>query len=335
MQEKNPLISVIIPVYNSERYLRRCVDSVIGQTYEYLEIILVDDGSSDSSPGICDAYAEMDPRVKVIHQENRGLSGARNTGMDNASADLYVFVDSDDEIMPVMIEELWYIMRSADADIAECGFIEVKDPSRPPAVKIRREFDAAACRYEVFMGYDALRQVTDRSAVIAVQWNKLYRKKIFRDLRYPEGRYHEDEFVVHREIAAADSFAVTDDRLYIYYRNPGSITLNMSAEKRYHTCEAFLDRTAFFEDMGYTDLAAKSYIIFAYYVTDTLRYIDGYHDGDLWAGSIRELGLRGAERYGYLKGRVSFISGLLQRWQMIRIRLWILKNRIKGNHRKD
>ena len=136
-----PLISVIVPVYRVEAYLERCVKSILSQTYKNLEVILVDDGSPDQCPAICDACAEKDARVKVIHQENKGLSGARNAGINAASGEYLAFVDSDDYVSPHFIEELYQLLQDTGCAIGQCRFSYVKGDG------LVEEGDSAFCIY--------------------------------------------------------------------------------------------------------------------------------------------------------------------------------------------
>lgn len=250
----NELITLTIPVYNAEKYLDRCMSSVLAQTYKALEIIIVDDGSTDSSPAMCDAWAEKDPRIRVIHQKNMGLSGARNTGIDNASGDILAFLDSDDEMLPEMIEVLAEAMEKTGADISFCAYQEIfpgkneadrRMPDRPSPV--------------VFTGDDKFDLLMSMWGSATVQWNKLFRKKIFNDLRYPLGKYHEDEFVAHLEYLAADKVCYTPLKLYIYYRNEGSITQTRTMRHRLHALEAFYERLVCFDSLGLRKAALGAY----------------------------------------------------------------------------
>ena len=224
-----PLISVIVPVYRVEEYLERCVKSILSQTYKNLEVILVDDGSPDQCPAICDACAEKDARVKVIHQENKGLSGARNAGINAASGEYLAFVDSDDYVSPHFIEELYQLLQDTGCAIGQCRFSYVKG--------------------------DGLVE----EGVVA--WNKLYRAELFKEtgIRYPEGRIHEDEATTYRLFHEAKKLAFLDRVLYGYYtENGGSITSVFSA-KRLQWLTAHEERIAFFKKNGYEKLLPAAY----------------------------------------------------------------------------
>ena len=222
-----PLISVIVPVYRVEEYLERCVKSILSQTYENLEVILVDDGSPDQCPAICDACAEKDARVKVIHQENKGLSGARNAGIDAASGEYLAFVDSDDYVSPHFIEELYQLLQDTGCAIGQC---QLYGPE-------------------------------EKATCFVVAWNKLYRAELFKEtgIRYPEGRIHEDEATTYRLFHEAKKLAFLDRVLYGYYtENGGSITSVFSA-KRLQWLTAHEERIAFFKKNGYEKLLPAAY----------------------------------------------------------------------------
>ena len=191
-------ISVIVPIYKVEKYIHRCIDSIINQTYKNLEIILVDDGSPDSCPRICDEYAKKDKRIKVIHKENGGLSDARNKGVDIATGDYIAFVDSDDYIHPNMYEVLIYELEKNNSDIALCKYKIVYEKS-----KIKTEIDG---KFEVYSlnNLQALDSMYGKDGVdFIVAWNKLYKKDLFNKIRYPVGKIHEDEYTTYKLLFAS------------------------------------------------------------------------------------------------------------------------------------
>lgn len=211
-----PLISIIMPVYNAAEYLKCAVDSVLHQTYNDLEVILVDDGSTDGSAGICDSFG--DPRIRVIHNEvSLGAAGARNRGLDAARGEFIAFVDADDYVHPKYIEVLYRTLTEAGADIACCGF--------------RRTFGGAGYgdvtggeRVTVMSGADAaLNMVDRRSMFYVVFWNKLYRRSIWDGLRLPEGKRAEDFYISYRFLSRAKTVAITDACLYFYVQQRGSV----------------------------------------------------------------------------------------------------------------
>ena len=250
-----PLISIIVPVYRVESYLSRCVDSLLAQTYQNLEIILVDDGSPDQCPAICDACAEKDARVKVIHQENKGLSGARNAGIDAASGEYLAFVDSDDYVSPHFIEELYQLLQDTGCAIGQCRFSYVKGDG------LVEEGDSAFCIYRGESLMEQLYGPEEKATCFVVAWNKLYRAELFKEtgIRYPEGRIHEDEATTYRLFHEAKKLAFLDRALYGYYtENGGSITSVFSA-KRLQWLTAHEERIAFFKKNGYEKLLPAAY----------------------------------------------------------------------------
>ena len=250
-----PLISVIVPVYRVEEYLERCVKSILSQTYKNLEVILVDDGSPDQCPAICDACAEKDVRVKVIHQENKGLSGARNAGIDAASGEYLAFVDSDDYVSPHFIEELYQLLQDTGCAIGQCRFSYVKGDG---LVEVG---DSAFCIYRGESLMEQLYGPEEKATCFVVAWNKLYRAELFQEtgIRYPEGRIHEDEATTYRLFHEAKKLAFLDRALYGYYtENGGSITSVFSA-KRLQWLTAHEERIAFFKKNGYEKLLPAAY----------------------------------------------------------------------------
>ena len=250
-----PLISVIVPVYRVEEYLERCVKSILSQTYKNLEVILVDDGSPDQCPAICDACAEKDARVKVIHQENKGLSGARNAGIDAASGEYLAFVDSDDYVSPHFIEELYQLLQDTGCAIGQCRFSYVKGDG------LVEEGDSAFCIYRGESLMEQLYGPEEKATCFVVAWNKLYRAELFKEtgIRYPEGRIHEDEATTYRLFHEAKKLAFLDRALYGYYtENGGSITSVFSA-KRLQWLTAHEERIAFFKKNGYEKLLPAAY----------------------------------------------------------------------------
>ena len=171
----NPLISVIVPVYRVEKYLSRCVDSILAQTYRNLEILLVDDGSPDRCPQICDEYAKKDPRVRVVHQKNLGVSAARNAGLDRARGDYIGFVDSDDSIDPEMFEKLFYLNEKYHTPISMCRYCEVyaDEPGKDLLPKKNRSEEG------VLSAEDAMRKILLPGRYNGSLWNKLFQRGLF------------------------------------------------------------------------------------------------------------------------------------------------------------
>lgn len=210
------LISVIVPIYKVEEYLDRCVRSIAEQTYSDLEIILVDDGSPDGCPAICDAWAEKDARIKVIHKENGGLSDARNAGIEIATGEYVAFIDSDDSIEPDFIQKLYDAITEYNADVAECAVLYVDESGNT-----LRERNSAPMTE---MGkIEALRRLVLEDGVYQTVWNKLYRREVIADIPFAVGKYHEDEFWTYQVFDRIEKLAVVHDSLYNYLQRGSSI----------------------------------------------------------------------------------------------------------------
>lgn len=219
------LISVVVPVYNVEDYIHKCVDSIINQTYRNLEIILVDDGSTDNSGRICDEYAEIDERIKVIHKENGGLSDARNAGIDISKGDYLGFVDSDDYIDADMYRILMNNMKNADADISTCVRIMYTGDDSIPLC----EENTTVC----LNSYDAIKDLfTKNRFVYPMAWDKLYKREMFSNIRFPVGRLYEDAAVMYHIFEKADKIVATEKQMYYYVKRQGSITSSLYSKKK-------------------------------------------------------------------------------------------------------
>ena len=207
------LISVIVPIYKVEEYLDECVASILSQTHSRLEVILVDDGSPDNCPQMCDDWAKKDERIRVIHKINGGLSDARNAGIEIATGEYIAFVDSDDFIMPDMLEKLLAAIQREKADIAACGILDCEgDRRRAWGCK-----DLAGTPERIF---DLLYHDT---AYPVAAWNKLYRRECWQELRFPVGKTCEDAFTTYRLIHNARRIVMVPQALYCYRIRPGSI----------------------------------------------------------------------------------------------------------------
>jgi len=244
--KEDKMISVIIPVYNVEKYLKKCVDSVINQTYKNLEIIIVDDGSTDNCPNICDEYIKKDSRVKVIHKKNGGLSSARNAGLEVAKGDLLGFVDSDDFIELEMYEKLKQNMDKYNSDIAICQFYYKFKYSLKKLHGLKAE--------KVYEGKDIFLNMKD---IQAIAWNKLYKREIFNNVRYPEGKLFEDMWVLCDVLNNAKKVSYLNEPLYDYRLRKGSISRDYD-ERHTDLIAGFDSRIAFFEKKQYIDLKVKN-----------------------------------------------------------------------------
>lgn len=218
------MITVVVPVYNvGEKLIDRCVSSILAQTYADYEVILVDDGSTDDSGAVCDKWGQRDFRIKVIHQENKGLSGARNTGIKNGTGDYYSFVDSDDWIHPDMLKELMTSVRKYKSQLAICGVSITNGDTFFDKNGIEKE-----C---VFNRTDAIKLLAEDEVITSHAWNKLYSKSIVSEDMFPEGFVYEDIRMMHEVFDKCDLISVCPKCLYYYFQREDSIT----GEKRIKT----------------------------------------------------------------------------------------------------
>lgn len=215
--QKTPEISVIVPVYNVQAYLSRCLDSILAQTFRDIEIILVDDGSPDESGAICDEYAARDERVRVVHKKNGGLSDARNAGLDIAQGRWIGFVDSDDYIAPDMYEYLHSIAIREHAQIAMCDMYMFYDNG--VVEEHPNDF------YDVVDNVEAAKIVLEAQVTSVTAVNKLYRSEVYENIRFPFGKTAEDAFVILDVLSKAERIVISNAQKYYYYRRAGSITM--------------------------------------------------------------------------------------------------------------
>ena len=249
------LVSIIIPVYKVEKYLNKCVESVVNQTYKNLEIILVDDGSPDNCPNMCEDWAKKDSRIKVIHRKNGGLSAARNSGIEVAKGEYFCFVDSDDYVAEDYVKSLYEALKSDNADMAICDVTEVNEKYNVIDDKKTRE-RLANC---VKTGLELLDLILPaKTYAYVVAWNKLYKRELFNNLRYAEGKIHEDEFIIHRLFARCNRVSVIYKPLYYYLKRGDSIIGIGFNIKRMDAVEALEDRLTLCKEINQPKLARKA-----------------------------------------------------------------------------
>ena len=234
------LISIIVPVYKVEPYLDKCIASIVNQTYRNLEIILVDDGSPDNCPAMCDAWAEKDNRIRVIHKLNGGLSDARNAGMSVATGELIAFVDSDDWINVRYVEYLHQAILKTGADISACDLREVYDETEMD------EDPVTMPQVEVATPEDAIEDILHNRRFRAVAWNKLYTRRLLTDEHFETNRLHEDEFFSYRLYDKSERLAYIGVPLYYYRQRSGSIMTTFSV-RHIDALDAYLERITLIE----------------------------------------------------------------------------------------
>lgn len=235
MQEY-PLISIVVPVYKVEKYLQECVNSLLQQTYPNIEIILVDDGSPDKCPAICDAYAKSNFQIKVVHQLNAGLSAARNTGVEHATGQYICFVDSDDLVAPMYCEQLYNLLKNTECDFSVCSVKRFDDGANFNA-------DIIPVKHSLISNSEFLKLQFERRSEFGV-WNKLYRKRLFDKMKFAEGKLHED-VIWSADLAAncTDGVIMTSEQLYFYRQREGGIVSQgsvMCSPDRIYACSYLL-----------------------------------------------------------------------------------------------
>lgn len=258
---QQPLISVIVPVYNVEPYLRTCLDSILRQDYKNLEIILVDDGSEDNSGKICDAYADKDNRIQVIHQKNGGLSCARNTGISAAHGRYLAFIDSDDYVCDDFISFLYQLLIEHHAQISSCGAVNIQ----PSGKRIIVDKDLSV---HVMKSHEAVERMCYNDGFYVTTWDKLYDAELFSGVEFPQGKAFEDTGTTYKLVFKADTIVSCCEPKYYYITRANSITTSKFNRKK-------LDYVEMAEQMGddivrvYPDLkpAADRKRLHAYFST--------------------------------------------------------------------
>lgn len=252
MIQKEPLISVIMPVYNVKQYLERSINSILNQNYHKLEIVIVDDGSTDGSGELCDVYQKRDGRVRVFHKENGGQATARNVGIDHSSGEVIAFVDSDDYIASDYLQKMLLVMQEEQCDIVQCAYS-----------KIYQNGDHIPCGQRRLRenGRDIQRLLYDKKNCpepFDVLWNKLYKRRLWERIAFPDGRIHEDYAIAYRIFYRAEKIAVIPDILYYYSVREGSTMRTRGIKSLLDWREAEKERWEFYRKEGLGQLAASS-----------------------------------------------------------------------------
>lgn len=222
MQDDSPLISVIVPIYNVGEYVSKCIDSIIRQTYRNIEIILVDDGSTDKSGEICDLYSKKDKRIVVIHKKNGGLSDARNAGIDVAKGQFITLVDGDDYIDKDYVSLLYETLSTNSSDISVVGH---------KIIRASKTIIKCASRSKTYSPKEALKEILYDREIDLSAWGKLYDARLFKKIRFPVGRIYEDSATTYRLFDTARSITAIPAAKYNYIIRASSIT-NESFNKR-------------------------------------------------------------------------------------------------------
>lgn len=260
----NPIISIIVPVYNVEEYLQRCIDSILNQRFKDFELILINDGSTDNSLKICKEYSLSDSRVKVINKENGGLSSARNAGINIAKGKYIGFVDSDDWINEEMYQTLYNLLQEYDCDIAECCYKKVYDEKIIEKQKKRYEIS-------ILSNIKILESMyVNNFAGSTISVNKLYKSSLFKNIRFPEGKLNEDQFTTYKIYFNSRKVVSINREMYYYYQSGNSITRSEFSIKKLDAIEAIESSKRFFEENNLYDLVLwndtlYSFVLIKYY----------------------------------------------------------------------
>lgn len=272
------LISIIIPVYNVEQYLHECLESVLAQTYSNLEIIVVDDGSTDSSSRICDEFAVKDSRIRVVHQRNKGLSDARNAGIALAKGSYICFLDSDDAIHPEFVAALYTACTQTGSDIAVCRFASDKS-----------EWKRTTSDIKIFDNHEiSLALCSDATGTLGVVWNKLYARHLFDSITFPAGRIHEDEATTYLFFWESQRIALVSDVLHFYRLRENSLAHSAFSPRRMDAALAYRERIEFYEQRSEQTLADYTRAVYCHFLRKYLRDIRaGIDDAKYWEREMR------------------------------------------------
>lgn len=278
------LISVIVPIYNVEKYLDECLDSIIKQSYGQLEIILVDDGSSDGSGAIADKYAKLDSRIKVIHKDNGGLSEARNTGLEMSNGEWIVFVDADDRIHPQMIELLYQTAKETESELVWCLFTEFDNQSDKLTQTTKQNLVLNKNCYQEMTNIEASGYFykLGKMSEFMVAWNKIYKRNLFFDeknlIRYPVGKIFEDGYTTYQLVYKAAKVTRLEIPLYDYRIHSESIMAKHGNKSYLPAIEAGIQRMDFFAAREEWELYKAELNLNIY---SLIRYYEGNSDKEI------------------------------------------------------
>lgn len=271
-------VSIIVPVYNVKRYLTECLDSILSQTYNNYELILIDDGSTDGSEAICDEFAEKDSRIIVIHKENGGIAEARNLGISKAKGEYICFVDSDDIVATTYIQVLYENVIKEDAGIVMCDYYHFND-GETITKAIRQKNKEKIVITENEMEDKAFS--AENTVKISIPFNKIYKKSLFDRVKYPSGKIHEDAYVYHHLLHESGQIVFLPDVMYFYRKRADSITnCRFTTKELEDSMGAVIDRIDFYNELGkqrLLDIAIDGYLYFLWRNIDIMKK-DGITD---------------------------------------------------------
>jgi glycosyltransferase involved in cell wall biosynthesis len=257
-------VSIIVPVYKVEKYIVRCIESLVYQTYTNLEVILVDDGSPDSCGQICESYANKDNRIVVVHKPNGGLSDARNYGLSKATGEIIGFVDSDDYVDSKFVQALIEAMIQEKADIVECHSVNFLDGEEPQSKHLKDR--------KVINSFDWLTESKLGDFMSCVVWNKLYRRELFKNVSFPVGRHYEDEATTYKVVYKSKKIVRLSSALYFYRQRSGSITRMKKTMKEINEQYlALFEKCLFFNQLKENVIADFAYSKLLIYMISTYK----------------------------------------------------------------
>lgn len=307
----NELISVIVPIYGVEKYLNRCIESIVNQTYKNMEIILIDDGSPDQCPEICDRWVKKDQRIKVVHKKNGGLSDARNAGIKFMTGEYVAFIDSDDWIEKHMFQVLLHTIKETNADMCECEY-------QISTGKQTKSEHMEGLKVLTINKYEALKAVVDQE-IAPVVWNKLYRRKIVERVYFPEGKCNEDEFWTYKVVDRCQKVSKVNTVLYYYFKREESIINEryslkrldgldgryerMNYLKKYKSIYELAKRKMFFECMFHYQMSLK-YLNEEDLVVSSQKIKNIYKNLDIKLSDFFQYDMK--EKIWFILGKISF-----------------------------
>lgn len=254
------LVSIIVPIYNVEKYLEKCILSLLSQTYKNIEILLIDDGSTDTSPLIVDQYAMKSNKIRVFHKANGGLSDARNYGIQHSKGQYLFFLDSDDWIKPKTIEILYNNLIHYNADVSEAQYVQVDDENY-----VINEDNK---KVHLLNNIDASINLRNYHLNQIVAWNKMYKKECFSSIRFPVGKIHEDEFTTYKILYNANKIVVTEQALFYYRKTPNSIINREITRKRLDILDAYDEAINFYSEKKEKKLLYLTLLNYLYILID-------------------------------------------------------------------
>jgi len=278
-------ISIIVPVYNADKYINRCLDSLLNQSYENTEIILVNDGSKDDSAGICEQYKAIDPRIKLIHQINQGQSVARNEALKIATGNYICFVDADDYVSSEYVYKLYKLMQDNNSDISMCDFTYFYDK------KLKKDVISNGKNIvKMLSAKDMLLNMHKvKNELYVVVWGKLYKKELFTGIEFPSGRICEDQAVLYKLYDNAKIIAYSDEILYYYFRNNQDSSTFQLKHKFYEDLYAVLEEEIEYMKLkGYEDIIPEIKKTFMFWLLDYYRKLKNATDSKKKKGILKK-----------------------------------------------